>query len=310
MSEYHVPVLLQESVDALALKDGGIYVDATLGGGGHTAHILKQNPNIQLYSFDQDPESWQQTKDLEQKFSNNLTIVHDNFANLRTCLALERVRYIDGILFDLGVSSHQINKPERGFSFSLEGRLDMRMDKASDLTAYDIVNNFDVAKMRKIFWEYGEDRAAAKIARTIEIERANREITTTLQLAEIIDKCIPAKQRIKSKARIFQALRIYINGEIEVLKTALSDAVKMLNSGGRIVVISYHSLEDRVAKRFFKEEEKDCVCPSSFLKCVCDKQATLKILTRKPEVPSETEISGNNRARSAKMRIAEKLEVI
>ena len=306
MSEYHVPVLLNESVAALNLKAGGIYVDATLGGGGHTTHILQQEPAVKLFSFDQDPESLQQTKDLENKFPNNLTIVHDNFANLRTRLALERVRYIDGILFDLGVSSHQINQPERGFSFSLNGRLDMRMDKASNLTAYDIINKFDDYKMKKIFWEYGEERSAAKIVRNIILERDNKEIETTLQLAKIIDNCIPAKQRIKVKARIFQALRIYINGEIEVLKTALADAVKMLNPDGRIVVISYHSLEDRVAKKFFQYEEKDCVCPSSFPQCVCDKKSTLKIITRKPLVPSSQEIEQNSRARSAKMRIAQK----
>lgn len=306
MSEYHVPVLLNESVEALNLKAGGIYVDATLGGGGHTAHILLQQPDVKLFSFDQDPESLQQTKALEDKFPDNLTIVHDNFANLRTRLALERVRYIDGILFDLGVSSHQINQPERGFSFSLNGRLDMRMDKASNLTAYDIINKFDDYKMKKIFWEYGEERSAAKIVRNIILERDNKEIETTLQLAEIIDSCMPAKQRIKAKARIFQALRIYINGEIEVLKTALADAVKMLNPGGRIVVISYHSLEDRVAKKFFQYEEKACVCPSSFPQCVCDKKSTLKIITRKPLVPSSQEIEQNSRARSAKMRIAQK----
>ena len=306
MSEYHVPVLLNESIEALNLKAGGIYVDATLGGGGHTAHILLQQPDVKLFSFDQDPESLQQTKALEDKFPDNLTIVHDNFANLRTRLALERVRYIDGILFDLGVSSHQINQPERGFSFSLNGRLDMRMDKASNLTAYDIINKFDDYKMKKIFWEYGEERSAAKIVRNIILERDNKEIETTLQLAEIIDSCMPAKQRIKAKARIFQALRIYINGEIEVLKTALADAVKMLNPGGRIVVISYHSLEDRVAKKFFQYEEKACVCPSSFPQCVCDKKSTLKIITRKPLVPSLQEIEQNSRARSAKMRIAQK----
>lgn len=309
MSEYHVPVLLQESIDAMNLKTGGVYVDATLGGGGHTTHILKQNHQITLFAFDQDPESLQQTKTLEQEFGDNLTIIQDNFSNLRTRLALERIRNIDGILFDLGVSSHQINQPERGFSYSLAGRLDMRMDKSSRLTAYEIINKYDEYEMKKIFWEYGEERAASKIVRNIVIERENKDIETTLQLAEIIDNCIHGKQRLKTKARIFQALRIYINGELEVLKTALADAVKMLNPGGRIVVISYHSLEDRIVKKFFQYEEKDCLCPTSFPKCICDKKATLKILTRKPIVPSVTEIEQNNRARSAKMRVAEKTEV-
>lgn len=298
-------MLLKESVDALALQSGGIYVDATLGGGGHAEYILQSQTGIRLFAFDQDEDSLQQTRHLAEEYPN-LTIIHDNFANLRTCLALERIKKIDGILFDLGVSSHQINQPDRGFSFSLEGKLDMRMDTSAEMTAYDIINHFDPYELKKIFLEYGEEKEAGKIAKAIAEARNQKHLETTLELAEIIDKTVFSKQKIKAKARVFQALRIYINGEMEVLQTALSDAVKMLNPGGRIVVISYHSLEDRIVKKFFQNEEKECVCPSNFPQCVCGKKSTLKILTRKPLLPAEDEINRNPRARSAKMRYAER----
>jgi 16S rRNA (cytosine1402-N4)-methyltransferase len=305
MSDYHVPVLLKESVEALALQPNGIYVDATLGGGGHTEAILKTQPEIRLFSFDQDEDAWQQTEHLLDEYPN-LTIVQDNFANLRTRLALERIKNIDGILFDLGVSSHQINQPERGFSFSLEGKLDMRMNAENEVTAYEIINHFDPKELKRIFLEYGEEKEAGKIARAIAEARSKKQLETTLDLANIIDQSVFSKQKIKAKARVFQALRIYINGEMEALRIALSDAVKMLNPGGRIIVISYHSLEDRIVKKFFQYEEKECVCPTNFPKCICGKKSTLKILTNKPLIPSEDEISHNPRARSAKMRIAEK----
>ncbi|MDO9577969.1 MAG: 16S rRNA (cytosine(1402)-N(4))-methyltransferase RsmH [Candidatus Cloacimonadales bacterium] len=307
MSNYHVPVLLKESVDALALQPNGIYVDATLGGGGHAEYILTSQPKIRLFAFDQDEDSLTQTRHLAEEYPN-LTIIRDNFVNLRTCLALERIKKIDGILFDLGVSSHQINQPERGFSFSLDGKLDMRMDTSAEMTAFDIINHFDPYELKKIFLEYGEEKEAGKIAKAIAEARQNKQLETTLELADIIDKSVFSKQKIKAKARVFQALRIYINGEMEVLQTALSDAVKMLNPGGRVVVISYHSLEDRIVKKFFQYEEKECVCPSNFPQCVCDKKSTLKILTRKPLQPAEDEINRNPRARSAKMRFAERKE--
>jgi len=304
---YHIPVLLKESIEALQIKPGGIYVDATLGGGSHSELILQSNNQIQLFSFDQDVESLEQNKNLLKKYPN-LIIFKDNFANLRTRLALERIKKIDGILFDLGVSSHQINSAMRGFSFSLDGKLDMRMNQENELTAFEVINNFEPKKLKKIFLEYGEEREAFKIAREIAKSREIKQIETTLELAQIIERATSSKHKIKAKARIFQALRIYINGEMDVLKTALSDAVKMLNPGGRIVVISYHSLEDRIVKKFFQYEELDCICPNGFLKCVCDKKSRLKILTKKPLLPKEDEIKQNPRARSAKMRVAERKE--
>ncbi len=307
METYHIPVFLQDAVQALKLKKNGIYVDATLGGGGHTEQILRSEQNIRLFSFDQDTDSLQHTRELSKKY-DNLTIIKDNFANLRTRLALERIKKIDGILFDLGVSSRQINQADRGFSFSLDGKLDMRMNPDSKLTAFEIINKFEPRELKRIFLEYGEEKEAFRIAREISKARELRQIETTLELAEIIDRSTTSKQKIKAKARIFQALRIYINGELEALKTALADAVKMLSPKARIIVISYHSLEDRIVKKFFQYQELDCICPSGFLQCVCDKKSTLQIVTRKPLLPGEEEINRNPRARSAKMRIAERKE--
>jgi len=309
MSKYHNPVMLNECISALELQDNRIFVDATFGGGGHSKAILESGKNITLYGIDQDPDAVEQSKLLKSKFPNNFFMIKDNFVNLRTGLALERVKKIDGILFDLGVSSHQINNPDRGFSFSSKGELDMRMDKTSNLTAAEVVNSYPFEKLAKIFREYGEEKEAARIANSIIVERNKKQIKTTLHLSQIIEDSIVSRKSIKAKARIFQALRIFINQEMEVLKKALEDSVKVLNPGGRLVVISYHSLEDRIVKFFLKTEEKSCICPPEFPKCVCDKVSTLEIITKKPIVPSTDEIKVNPRARSAKLRIAQKREV-
>ncbi len=309
MTEYHVPVLLDECLDALDLQDGKIYVDATFGGGGHSNKILESEKKLKLFAFDQDPDSVEQSKVLKEKYPEKFVMIQENFANIRTGLALERIKKVDGILFDLGVSSHQINNPTRGFSFRGDGKLNMRMDQDSNLTAADVVNTYSFEKLTKIFREYGEEKEAARIAGNIILEREKEEIETTLQLSAIIENCIISKKSIKAKARIFQALRIYINKEMDVLQTALEDSVKILNPDGRLVVISYHSLEDRIVKNLFKYEAKSCVCPPEFPKCVCDKVSTLTILSRKPIIPSANEIENNPRARSAKLRIAQKREV-
>jgi len=310
VKEYHVPVLLDECLEALDLQDGKIYVDATFGGGGHARKILESGKDLKLFAFDQDPDSIAQSKTLKEEYSEQFVLIKENFANIRTGLALERIKKIDGILFDLGVSSHQINDPSRGFSFSGDGKLNMRMDQETELTAADVVNTYSFEDLTKIFRNYGEEKESPRIARNIILKREQNEIETTLQLSQIIENCIVSKKSIKAKARIFQALRIYINKEMEVLQTALEESVKILNPGGRLVVISYHSLEDRIVKNLFKYEEKSCLCPPEFPKCVCDKKSTLKILTRKPVVPSQEEIDSNPRARSAKLRIAEKKEVV
>jgi 16S rRNA (cytosine1402-N4)-methyltransferase len=304
---YHTPVLLNEAISSLKLKDGGIYVDATLGGGGHTRAILESGYHLKLIALDQDEDAITNALELEKKYPD-LTLIKDNFYNLRTNLALQRIKKIDGILFDLGVSSYQINTPERGFSFSMIGSLDMRMNKDNELTASEVINSFEPAVLKRIFLLYGEEKEASSIVRGIIIERSKKTIDTTNELAFIIEKYTRSPQKIKAKARIFQALRIYLNNEMEVLKTALSDAVKTLNPDGRIVVISYHSLEDRIVKQFFQYEAKDCICPSDFPQCVCDKKSTLKIITKKPVVPTTEEINANPRARSARMRAAQKQE--
>jgi len=305
MENYHIPVLLNECVEALNLKAGGIYIDATLGGGGHSTRILESRKDIKLFGFDQDPDALAHNKKLVERYPENFILVDDNFANLRSCLALHRIRKIDGILFDLGVSSHQIDVDSRGFSFSLDGKLDMRMDQSGDLTAADFLNDSDLALLRKVFWEYGEEKQANKIAKAIINSREEQPFHSTLQFSKFLDSCTSSNKRIKTKARIFQAIRIYINREMEVLESALSDAVKILNPGGRVVVLSYHSLEDRIVKRTFRYEELDCVCPSNFPKCVCSKVSRIKILTKKPLIPPQEEIERNSRARSAKLRIAE-----
>jgi 16S rRNA (cytosine1402-N4)-methyltransferase len=309
MENFHEPVLLEESIAALNIRDGLVYVDATLGGGGHTRAILNTGKKIKLISFDQDEAAIEHCRNSFGENYDNLTLIHDNFSNFWTGVALQKIKKIDGILFDLGVSSYQINEPERGFSFSLDGKLDMRMNNKSELTAYEIVNKFTYEELKKIFFEYGEERESYRIAKGIIKERESKNIQTTLELADIIDRYTFSHQKLKAKARIFQAIRIYLNDEINVLTTALNDAVKILNPGGRLAVISYHSLEDRIVKQLLRFQEKVCICPPSFPQCVCNKKSTLRILTKKPITPKQEEIARNSRARSAKLRIAEKKEV-
>ncbi|HCX72927.1 MAG TPA: 16S rRNA (cytosine(1402)-N(4))-methyltransferase RsmH [Candidatus Cloacimonas sp.] len=309
MRQYHIPVMLKESVQALQLQPYGVYVDATAGGGGHTREILRSEPTVQVYAFDRDEEALAETKKNCNQYANRLHLIKDNFANLRTRLALEKVKLIDGILFDLGVSSHQIDSSERGFSFRMEGNLDMRMDASQTKTASDIVNKFPYEELVRIFRDYGEEREATNIAKAIVSYRLNKKIKTTEELADIIDKATYSRRKIKAKARIFQAIRIFLNRELESLETALKEAVDILKPGGRIAVISYHSLEDRLVKKFFKFEEKSCICPPNFPKCVCDKKSRLKILTKKPIIATQLEVESNSRARSAKLRIAEKKEL-
>ncbi|MBW6516425.1 MAG: 16S rRNA (cytosine(1402)-N(4))-methyltransferase RsmH [Candidatus Cloacimonetes bacterium] len=307
MIHYHKPVMLKEAISYLALKDNGIYVDATLGGGGHSSAILQANKTVRLYSFDRDEEAIRHNHNLKESNRERFLIFNDNFVNIRSRLALERITKIDGILFDLGVSFSQISTPSRGMSFDLDGRLDMRMNQQDELTAHDVVNTYSLEELTKIFREYGEEREAYRIALGIIKQRQIRPIETTLDLSEIIDKSTHSAYKIKAKARIFQGIRIYINGELEALKAALYDAVELINPTGRIVVISYHSLEDRTVKQLFVQEEKECICPPKFPKCICNKKKKLKIITKRPLLPSPEEVAENRQARSAKMRVAERI---
>ncbi len=305
---YHVPVLLEVCVEAMQLKDNGIYVDATAGGGSHSEALLQANPTIQLYAFDQDPEAIASASEHLAQFNDRIHLIQDNFSHLRTRLALQKIKHIDGILFDLGVSSHQIDIAERGFSFQQSGILDMRMNQEVGVPAFEIVNHYGYEQLAKIFREYGEEPDAGKVARVILHAREKHPIQTTDDLSMLIDENFPQNPKFKTKmkARIFQALRIYVNRELENLQAVLVDCTNILNPGGRIVVISYHSLEDRIVKNYFRAEEKACICPDNFPKCICNKKSRLKIITRKPLLPDSSEILTNSRSRSAKLRVAER----
>jgi len=296
--KYHVPVLLKETVDGLNIKPEGVYVDVTFGGGGHSKEILNRlDENGRLYAFDQDEDAVKNTID-DPRF----TLIEANFANIKNYLRLEGVKEVDGILADLGISSHQINKPERGFSTRYDEDLDMRMDKSADLSAYDVVNNYSEHDLRRIFSQYGDLRNAGTLARSIVKAREGAPIKTTGQLNEIVSKHFPKLKLNKFLAKLYQAIRIEVNGEIEALKKLLEQSAKIIKPGGRLSVISYHSLEDRLVKRFIRDgqfegqPEKDMYGNVS----VPFKKVGKLI------VPDEDEIKQNPRARSAKLRIGER----
>jgi 16S rRNA (cytosine1402-N4)-methyltransferase len=305
---YHIPVLAENCVQTLDPHPGGVYVDATLGGGGHAKALLERCPQITLYGFDADSEALAEARN---KLSDaaGVEYVHANFSRLRTELALRKVKAIDGILFDLGVSSHQLDTPARGFSFDREAPLDMRMDARIAQTAADVLNEATERELAGIFRSYGEEPSAGRIAREIVRQRGEKPIQTTKDLARIIDKVYPAGTRdaLKAKVRVFQSLRIRVNRELEVLEPALRDAINILRPGGRIVVISYHSLEDRIVKTTFLEAAAGCVCPPRIPLCVCGRKKQLRLLQRKPVSPGPEETAANPRSRSARLRAAEKL---
>ncbi|WP_210465480.1 MULTISPECIES: 16S rRNA (cytosine(1402)-N(4))-methyltransferase RsmH [Rufibacter] len=300
--QYHQPVLLQESVDALAIKPGGIYVDVTFGGGGHSAHILEQMQGGQLYSFDQDTDA---EKQAERLISDKFTFVKANFRYLKKYLRLYGVRQVDGILADLGVSSHQFNTAERGFSTRFDGPLDMRMDNESPLTAREVVNTYEEEQLHKIFGLYGEVKNAKTLARELVSARNVQPIETIADFKKAIAGITPRGKENKYLAQVFQALRIEVNDELKALEEMLEQAVEVLKPGGRLSVISYHSLEDRLVKnyiakgKFFGEVEKDFFG---------NEIKPLDSVTRKPIVPGDLELQENNRSRSAKLRVAQKRE--
>ncbi|MEA2104456.1 MAG: 16S rRNA (cytosine(1402)-N(4))-methyltransferase RsmH [Candidatus Cloacimonadota bacterium] len=305
MENYHIPVLRQKAVDLLNIKKGGIYVDATTGGGGHLASICDAVDDIRVIALDKDSEAIEFAQNRCRKWEDKIIFVNKNFSYLTSALALNRIRKIDGILFDLGVSSHQITAKDRGFSFQIDEKLDMRMDKNAKLSAFQIVNYYDLEDIVRIIYEFGEEKYRRRIANNIVRSREKKKIVTTFELKKIIENAIPYPNK-KTLARVFQAFRIEVNKELEVLEKALKDSVDVLNENGRIVVISYHSLEDRIVKNFFKYEEKECICPPNFPKCVCDKEKRLEIITKKPITPANEEVKTNPQARSAKLRAAER----
>lgn len=306
MSE-HITVLKEEAVDALNIKDDGIYVDATLGGGGHSSLILSKLKKGHLYSFDQDDYAISRAKEKLDTVGNNYTIIKSNFVNLKERLNELGVYHIDGILYDLGVSSFQFDMEERGFSYRLDGPLDMRMNQNQDLSAKTIVNEWPVSKLIEIFYRYGEEKFAKQIAFQIDKVRHEKEISTTFELVDIIKSALPQKvlkQKGHPAKQVFQALRVAVNDELTVFEKSLLDALDMLNSDGRAVVITFQSLEDRICKSIFKE--KSTLDIPEGLPVIIKEEAPFELISRKPILPSEEELNNNNRSHSAKMRILRK----
>ena len=296
---YHKPVLLSESIDGLAIKPNGTYVDVTFGGGGHSEKILKSLENGKLIAFDQDEDALPNVFD-----DNRFQLVNQNFKYLKNFLKFHNAVPVDGILADLGVSSFQFDEAKRGFSIRFDGELDLRMDRSADLNAKQIVNEYNYEELKRIFWNYGEIENSSKLANAIINKRNNAKIETTNQLKEAIEKCASRGKENKYYARVFQALRIEVNDELQVLRQMLLQTVDVLKNGGRLVVISYHSLEDRLVKNFFKSGNFDGNIEKDFYG---NPIVPFKVISRKVIVPDDDEINENNRARSAKLRIAEKL---
>ena len=307
----HKSVLLFECIEALNIRDGYTYVDCTAGGGGHSLEIAKRmGNNSRLICFDQDSDAIKAAKERLAEFSDRVTFINENFSSLGSVLEELKVDNLGGVLADLGCSSYQFDTPERGFSYMNDAPLDMRMNKDAPLTAYNVVNEYSEFDLRKIINDYGEERFAGRISTSICRARAESKIETTLQLSEIIKSAIPAAARANGPhpaKRTFQAIRIEVNAELDVISPMIASATEKMVSGGRIAVISFHSLEDRIIKHAFKELSSGCTCPRDFPVCVCGKQPKIKEISKKPILPSEDELLENPRSRSAKLRIAEKL---
>ncbi|MGD6775473.1 16S rRNA (cytosine(1402)-N(4))-methyltransferase RsmH [Sutcliffiella horikoshii] len=307
---HHVTVLLNEAVEGLNIKEDGTYVDCTLGGAGHSSEIVKQlSDKGRLIAFDQDDHALEHAKNVLHNYLDRVIFIKSNFKHLKEKLYEQGITKVDGVLFDLGVSSPQLDTPERGFSYHHEAPLDMRMDMNSPLSAYDVVNEWPYEKLVRIFFQYGEEKFSKQIARKIEEYRKSKPIETTLELVEIIKDGIPAPARRTGghpAKRVFQAIRIAVNDELGVFEDAIHQAIDVLKVGGRVSVITFHSLEDRMCKVAFKEKSQLPQLPPGLPIIPEEFQPILKLITRKPILPSEEELETNNRARSAKLRIAEK----
>lgn len=307
----HIPVMLNECLDALAIKPDGIYVDGTVGGGGHSIEIVKRlNEKGRLIAVDRDEEALIAAAERLHFFKDKVTFVHDDYKNLVNDLDLMGVGEVDGILLDLGVSSYQLDNADRGFSYTKDAPLDMRMDRGQYLTAFNVVNEFGVNELTKILYDYGEEKLARRIAENIVKAREKQTISTTLQLAKIVEESYPAKTRWKygnPAKRTFQAIRIQVNGELNRLDEAITAMARRLKKGGRMAVITFHSLEDRIVKTAFKELSLACTCPPDFPVCVCNKVQEVELVNKKPTTASEEELSNNTRSQSAKLRIVERV---
>ncbi|MBC8526370.1 MAG: 16S rRNA (cytosine(1402)-N(4))-methyltransferase RsmH [Candidatus Cloacimonetes bacterium] len=306
MKEFHIPVLKKEAIEFLNIKENGIYIDATTGGGGHLCGLFEVEKRINVLAFDQDIEAIKYAKERCKAFEKNIIFVNKNFSYLYSALILNRIDNIDGIIFDLGISNHQIKTKTRGFSYSLNHKLDMRMNKNGNISAYEVVNYYPEQELGRVIHKYGEERYWKSITKKIIEARNINPVITTFDLKHLIEEVVPKNNSVKSLSRVFQAIRIEVNHELDSLKKGLESAIKALNKGGRIVVISYHSLEDRIVKQFFRYESLKCICPPQFPRCICDKEQRLKIITKHPREPSGDEILRNQKARSAKLRVAER----
>lgn len=307
----HTSVLLNETIDALQIKPGGVYLDGTLGGGGHAYEVCKKlNEDGRLFGIDQDADAIEAAGKKLEEFGDKVTIIRNNFVNAKEALKAYGVDKVDGILLDLGVSSYQLDNAQRGFSYKYDTPLDMRMDQRQQLTAKEIVNNYDERELYRIIRDYGEDQFAKNIAKHIVQVRQEKPIETTFALNEIIKAAIPAKMRAVGghpSKRTFQAIRIECNQELDVLQNALEDMLSLLNPMGRLCIITFHSLEDRIVKNFYREMENPCKCPAEFPVCVCGKVPYGRAVPRKAILPSEEELEENPRAKSAKLRVFERI---
>lgn len=312
MDFHHVSVLLEECIQGLNIKPDGSYLDGTLGGAGHSEAICHHlGEKGVLIGIDQDRHAIGAAQKRLEKFENRIILYQDNFANVKNVLEKVEVLKVNGILLDLGVSSYQLDEAERGFSYMQDGPLDMRMDPEGLRSAQNVINEYSEEDLARIIKEYGEERWAKRIARFIVEERKKKPFTTTMELVEVIKKAVPKGARRDGPhpaKRTFQAIRIEVNQELAILEQSIKDMVDVLDTGGRLCIITFHSLEDRIVKQTFRHLENPCVCPPDFPICICGKQPVAKIITRKPILPTNEEIGKNPRARSAKLRILEKIE--
>lgn len=310
MEFHHVSVLFKESIEALKIKPDGIYVDGTLGGGGHSQGILSQCDTVRLIGIDQDSDAIKAASERLSEFGSRVTIVNKNFSEIKNILSKLNIDKIDGAVLDLGVSSYQLDNAERGFSYMHDAALDMRMNRHSLKSAYDVVNSYSCEELTRIFYEYGEENWSKRIAEFICDRRKEKPVTTTFELVDIIKAAIPKKARLEGghpAKRVFQAIRIEVNNELGILEKAIEDFVSVLKPGGRIAIITFHSLEDRIVKQTFQRLAKGCTCPKEFPVCMCGKTPQIKIVSRKPVLPGKDETEYNSRSKSAKLRIAEKI---
>ena len=306
----HISVLLEECIEGLNIKEDGIYIDGTLGGAGHSKEIVKKLTSGKLIGIDQDTNALKKAREVLKDDLDKVILVHDNFKNIKNILKDLEIEKVDGILLDLGVSSHQLDEGERGFSYNKDAPLDMRMNREEDLSAWDVVNTYDEDELTKIIQDYGEENWAMRIAEFIVAERKEQAIETTEDLVTVIKKAVPSGARRGGPhpaMRTFQAIRIEVNNELGIIKNTILDGADALNKKGRMCIISFHSLEDRIVKNTYKELFTQCICPPEFPICQCDKKREVKILTRKPIIASKEELEKNKRSRSAKLRIIEKI---